>query len=305
MTHVRRFNAIDEFIDTVQFDVPRKSPDFLVYDYQKISHDRFLALSTYRQNYFEINFEITEGCSVKVDQYELPSAKNRLTMISPHRLQSVLGHATVEGGYRGYGLFFSPEFLQSNFHSTLFLKDFPFFDPHHSPAIILNNNSIGYFSDLIGNIQYEYENFGPYSRDIIQNYLRILLLKAKENYPHPGVSLTGPSREQEIFHEFQRLVQKHFLEFSSVNQYADLLHITPKHLSETVKKVRGESALRLIHEARLHYAQSLLSHTGKTVSEIARELDFENTDYFSVFFKRLAGKSPVQYREEARANILV
>lgn len=303
--HVRQFHTIDNFIDTVQFDVPRRSPDFLIFDYQNISHEGFSELTTYRQNYFEINFEITEGCSVKVDQYELRSAKNRLTMISPHRLQSVLGHATVEGGYKGYGLFFSAEFLQSNFHSAPFLKDFPFFDPRHSPAIILNNNSTRYFSDLIGKIHYEYENFGQYSRDIIQNYLHILLLKAKENYPFPRVNLTGPTREQEIFHEFQRLVQKHFPEFSSVNQYADLLHITPKHLSETVKKVSGKSALRLIHEVRLHHAQSLLRQTGKTVVEIAYELRFENADYFSVFFKRLTGKSPVQYREEVRANILV
>jgi hypothetical protein len=38
--------------------------------------------------------------------------------------------------------------------------------------------------------------------------------------------------------QFKRLVEKNFMEMREVNQYAALLHITPKHLSEVVKAHR-------------------------------------------------------------------
>jgi AraC-like DNA-binding protein len=91
-------------------------------------------------------------------------------------------------------------------------------------------------------------------------------------------------------------VQKHFLEFTTVKAYADKLHISAKHLSESVKKVSGQGALQIIHKVQVSYAKAQLLQTGKTISQVAHELNFENPEYFSVFFKRLTGKSPLQFR---------
>ena len=106
----------------------------------------------------------------------------------------------------------------------------------------------------------------------------------------------GISREQEIYNQFMLLVQKHYRDFDSVGDYAEQLYISPKHLSETVKNISGQSALQVIHNARIHHAKSLLRQTNMTVSQIAHELNFDNPDYFSVFFKRLAGESPLAFR---------
>jgi AraC-like DNA-binding protein len=160
----------------------------------------------------------------------------------------------------------------------------------------LEKNDVAYFNDIIRKIQYEYDHYNEFSKDIIKNYLNILFLKAKKNYHQPTDHLNAISREQEIYNEFESLVQKHFLELTSVKAYADKIYVSPKHLSETVKKVSGQSALQIIHKAQLNYAKALLLQTSKNISEIAYELNFENPDYFSVFFKRLTGKSPLQFR---------
>ena len=296
MSHIQQFREISDYIKTLNLKLESRLPDFLIYSYENINHDGFAQLSAYRQHYFEINFEITEGCHMKVDQFDLRSAANRITLVSPHRLQTIQTHTAAEGPHEGYGILFSPEFISTNAGNASFLRDFPFFSPLNSPAITLKKNEVAYFNDIIRKIQYEYDHYNEFSKDIIKNYLHILFLKAKKNYYQPTDHLNTISREQEIYNEFESLVQKHFLELTSVKAYADKIYVSPKHLSETVKKVSGQSALQLIHKAQLNYAKALLLQTNKNVSEIAYELNFENPDYFSVFFKRLTGKSPLQFR---------
>ncbi len=298
MSPIRQFRQINDLIQTVQLKVAHKRPDFLIYDYEQVSHEGFAQLSAYRQHYFEITFEITEGCHLKVDQFDLPAAENRLTFLSPHRLLTLqtASSTPADRPHQGYGILFGPEFIQTDSQHPGFLRDFPFFHPLNLPAVSLQKNEVGYFKDIIYKIQYEYEHDSTFSQDIIRNYLNILFFKAKEQY-QKAPNLSNPvSREQAIYQEFERLVQKHFLEFNTVKAYADKLYVSSKHLSETVKKVSGQNALQIIHSAQLNYAKALLLQTSKNVSEIAYELNFENPDYFSIFFKRLTGQSPLQFR---------
>jgi len=43
----------------------------------------------------------------------------------------------------------------------------------------------------------------------------------------------------------------------------------------------------------------LLVHTNLSISEIADQLHFEDQSYFTKFFKRETGFTPLQYRIEA------
>jgi AraC-like DNA-binding protein len=43
----------------------------------------------------------------------------------------------------------------------------------------------------------------------------------------------------------------------------------------------------------------LLVHTNLSVSEIANQLNFEDQSYFTKFFKRETGITPIQYRSDS------
>lgn len=296
MSQVQQFREIDDLISTLDLDVDKKFPDFLIYDYEQINHNNFCRLSVFRQNYFEINLDITEGCDSLVDQFELPPVNNRLTFISPHRLQTIKSDAEMNESYKGYGLLFKPEFIDTGANNNNLLKDFPFFSHRNAPAISLEEDEVVPFLEIIRQIKQEHDADGLFGKEIIKNYLNILFLKAKKTYSDTDATIKEVSREQEIYDEFNGLVQKHALELRSVRAYADKLHITPKHLSKTVKKVSGQGALGIIHQTQLNYAKALLRQTPKTISEIAYELNFDNPEYFSVFFKRLTGTNPSQFR---------
>jgi len=296
MSRIYKFNEISDFIRTQNLNVENKFPDFFIYNYEQIDWDRINQLSKYRHDYFEITLDKTKTCDFWVDQFEIPYVESRLTLISPDRLQTVTTYGAKKKSSKGYGMFFKPEFIQADFINRNVLRDFPFFSHFNTPVLILTEHDFNFFANIIQNIKYAYDRAESSSIQIIRHYLYILLLSAQQHYSPSSNKPGAVNREQEIYHEFKEMVNLHWLEFKSVQSYAEKMHITSKHLSETIKKVSGQSALAFIHKAKLNYAKTLLRQTDTTMSQIAYELNFENPEYFSVFFKRLTGKSPSHYR---------
>ena len=99
---------------------------------------------------------------------------------------------------------------------------------------------------------------------------------------------------------FRLAVEKGFRKTSSVREYAELLHVTPAHLSESVRLETGSAAGDVIRRRLLLEAKRLLLHSELTVSEIAFDLGFEDSSYFSRFVRRGVGFSPVDFRNEIR-----
>ena len=74
-------------------------------------------------------------------------------------------------------------------------------------------------------------------------------------------------------------------------------HLHPLKLQAGFKKIFGKSPAKLITDARIEKAKSLLKETDKSVKDIAYETGFCNASSFIRFFKRLEGVTPLQYRK--------
>lgn len=109
------------------------------------------------------------------------------------------------------------------------------------------------------------------------------------------------SRKELLVQDFQRRVDKHFLTIRRVNEYASMLFVSAKHLSESVKEVLGVTALQIIHNRISREAEYWLSSTTLSVKEIAYKLNFDNSSHFSRFFKRFAGVNPGQFQRHLNA----
>jgi len=104
------------------------------------------------------------------------------------------------------------------------------------------------------------------------------------------------SRKVYLTFQFLRLLRDHMKEQRSVNFYADLLHITPKHLSMCVKEITGKTCGEMIDEMVVAEAKALLHNPELTVGHVADELNFSDQYFFSKYFKKRTGKSPLHYR---------
>lgn len=294
MQAIQQFRDINDYIRTTRLPVTGRFPDFFVYNWMEQLHKGCAHDLPYRNHYFEIVFELDPTCEISVDQYVFPAGNSRLFFISPYRLQSCNGKPSDNPG-NGFTILFKPEFIHSSSRSGL-LHDFPFFNHHHSPGIVLNEHETTGIATLFNQIKKEYDDYSIHSREILKNYLNILLLKGSMLYQPQNTNVTGFNREQEIYNDFMMLVQDNFMKSDALQDYASRLHISAKYLSQIVKKISGLSGLQVIHQARLHHAKSLLRQTNLTISQIADELNFDNQEYFSVFFRRLTGQSPSEFR---------
>lgn len=81
-----------------------------------------------------------------------------------------------------------------------------------------------------------------------------------------------------------------------IKDLADLLFVSPKHLSNTIQEVLGKSPCDIYEERLIEISKELLLTTNKPISYIAQTLTFDPSN-FTKFFKSFEGKTPKQFRE--------
>lgn len=104
------------------------------------------------------------------------------------------------------------------------------------------------------------------------------------------------SRQETIFREFIGMIPQYYKIERNLNFYADKMCITPKHLSEVIKKVSRKSANSLIDSFVCLEAKAMLKSSNMTIQQISDELNFPSQSFFGKYFKRVVGISPKEYR---------
>ena len=104
----------------------------------------------------------------------------------------------------------------------------------------------------------------------------------------------------DIVRQYYVLVDSHFKEKKMVQDYADMLHRSPKTLSNLFMSYGLPSPLRIIHERVEAEAKRLLLYSSKSAKEIAEILGFEDISAFSRFFKNMTGESITDYKKREK-----
>lgn len=104
-------------------------------------------------------------------------------------------------------------------------------------------------------------------------------------------------RKDDISTRFSNLLTLEYKRHHSVAFYAERLCVTPKHLSECMKKTSGATAGEWIDRMLIRDAEQMLGNTQMSILEISQNLGFENPSAFGKYFKRIKGVSPKNYRD--------
>lgn len=199
----------------------------------------------------------------------------------------------------GYCMHFKTEFIQPLLKAPL-AEEFSFFDLQAEHIVNVSAEQSELIQQSFKNIIEEYNRFSPEKDYLLRNYIHILLLRIREIYRPLSKQLNeAATRSLKITNQFKHLVEKHFIEMREVQQYARLLFITPKYLSEAVKLNTGKSPRTIINDILLLEAKVLLGSTDKTVTEIAQQLHFEDQSHFNHFIRQHTGCTPLQLRKNS------
>jgi YesN/AraC family two-component response regulator len=108
---------------------------------------------------------------------------------------------------------------------------------------------------------------------------------------------------QKLSSEVQRLARKamvyiheHYAEPIAREEIAHYVNVSEGYLSRSFNQETGLSLIHYLTRYRIQQAKQLLSSGDKTIVEIALEVGFSDSNYFSRVFRQEVGVSPLAYR---------
>lgn len=112
------------------------------------------------------------------------------------------------------------------------------------------------------------------------------------------IELPAPATNKDnLSGRFQYLLELEYTRHHDVAFYADRLCVTPKYLSECIKKASNKTASQWIDAMLIRDAERLLQSTTLSILEVATALGFDDPSAFGKYFKRQLGISPRTFRQ--------
>lgn len=113
------------------------------------------------------------------------------------------------------------------------------------------------------------------------------------------------NRKDEITRDFLLLADQHMDDLLqqrtdkrySTSDFAKLLFIAPRHLTNTIKLTTGKSPCDIMEERMVVEAESLLLNTELPIADISFRFGYNDTTNFIKFFKGMTGITPLQFRK--------
>lgn len=189
-------------------------------------------------------------------------------------------------------VFFKADLFQKPFYSN-FLIDYTFFKPGAYHALQLSDEEYEIAFDFLKLMDKNSGNQGMLT-GLLFSYLQFI----DQLYDAAVQGMSEDSSKHKMSNQFSQLLHDNYQKEKEVNFYADQMNITPKYLSEILKKEVGKPAKQLIDDFILMEAKSLLKQTDMSVKEILYWLGYEDPSYFSKLFKSKIGITPAQYRTQ-------
>jgi len=165
-----------------------------------------------------------------------------------------------------------------------------------------HHQAVNVFETTLANMTMEF-NWPQLGRSFMCDWMTRAVLMTACRHPQVQQSADGSAgSKQDMFRRFRQLVEEHFREHWPVTQYADELAMTPPRLNRLCKSFSDKGAMDLVQDRLVLEAQRHLIYTSATVDMIAAELGFQDSAYFSRFFRRRMGVAPGQFRKAKLAE---
>lgn len=97
-------------------------------------------------------------------------------------------------------------------------------------------------------------------------------------------------------------IDNRYHENISLGQLSEELNVNTNYLGEIIKTETGKSFRQLLTEKRLHSASLRLVLEASSISEIAYDCGFSDSNYFCKLFSAKFGISPLKYRKQQRSG---
>jgi AraC-like DNA-binding protein len=248
-----------------------------------------------RDNLYKIIWAMNDDVNLGIDGYRVSLQKHHLLFTTPlNKLDLTIENTDV------VVYTFNREFYCIRDHDTeVSCNGFLFLGSSSPIVVALNEKEQKSFNLLYQFFVEEFETTDHIQGEMLLVLLKRLLIKsvriARKTLPVEDM----PQTKLNTIRKFNLLVEMHFREKHMVSEYADMLNMTPKSLSNLFSRYFNKSPLKVISERIILESKRLLDFSDKDINEIAYTVGFDEISHFSKFFKTHAGVSPSQYKNNS------
>lgn len=126
------------------------------------------------------------------------------------------------------------------------------------------------------------------------------MIESERRKLEPEEKEVGLKTQSITFKNFLKILEENFRRPEGVEFYAEKLFMSSRNLNMICHQILQQSVSEIIETRKLLEAKNLLISTDKTISEIGFELGYNEKAYFTNVFKRKAGQTPSEFREEMK-----
>ncbi len=267
---------------------------------QNILYDR--TRNSTRNSFYQLLY-ITEGEAIleHASQKNVIRDRSFIYYAAPGRAQKI----TVRGKVKGHLLFISKEILVDilnklpdatrSYRDEAFILDLALKRENHSEIAILENALISIQEEIA-----KEESLGL--RALLLCWIRLAYIVSFRLAHHGSALFLCQHRHAEKFRRYLHLIDEHFREHWALPLYAKHLNITVSTLNNICRELGGLPAKEYVAQRLVKEAEFYLKYQSLSIIEIAHQLGFKDSSYFTRFFKRHAAITPTAYRQKIDDN---
>ncbi len=151
---------------------------------------------------------------------------------------------------------------------------------------------------LLSEMEQEWNCYGKYSELLLKGLLHKLIITCLKEQKIIRSGHLGSEQKHTYLPEAIQYIKTHLRESPSLAQTASAINISSSYLSKLFVQHLHTPYSTFVLNEKITYAQKLLVETKLSMTEIAAEAGFTSNAYFSDCFKRIAGLSPLKFRQK-------
>lgn len=114
-------------------------------------------------------------------------------------------------------------------------------------------------------------------------------------FPPPYQNSSSSNRIPEMIKNY---IDAHITEKITLEDISNNLYISKSHIERSFKKEYNQTPLAYCANQKITQVASMLVTTNYSLSQIAQQLGFSDVKYMSKSFKKIKGKTPMEYKRD-------
>ncbi len=194
----------------------------------------------------------------------------------------------------GYLCNFHEDFIIGKYGQADLLRGLEFLSIYGNPYVKLEN-AAPHVTLILSRMLSLYQKNGLHNTALLHPYFMALLAEINQVYQPQYIDFA--SRYTTLTVEFKALLSQYINTLHQVKDYASLLNVSPNHLNKVIKATTGVSPSEWIDNQLILEAKVLLYQTDFPINQVAAEIGIMDQSYFSRFFRKHTGQSPMEFRK--------